>query len=198
MEEQHFQKDTYSIRVARPEDAEALLNIYAPYVIHTAITFEYEAPSVEEFRERICHTLECYPYLVAWNKETDEILGYAYTGAFKGRAAYDWSVEASIYIRKDCQGMGIGKRLYNALEQYTRKQHICNMYACIAYPEVEDEYLTRNSVQFHEHMGYEQIGHFHQCGYKFHRWYDMVWMEKILQEHSKQQADVIWFRNLET
>lgn len=72
MEEQHFQKDTYSIRVARPEDAEALLNIYAPFVIHTAITFEYEVPSVEEFRERICRTLERYPYLVAWNKETNE------------------------------------------------------------------------------------------------------------------------------
>ena len=123
-------------------------------------------------------------------------MGYAYTGLFKGRAAYDWAVETSIYIRQDCHGMGIGKELYHMIEVYRRKQSICNLYACIAYPEVEDEYLTQNSVRFHEHMGFEQIGRFHQCGYKFHRWYDMVRMEKILLEHTEQQADVIWFQDL--
>ena len=130
-------------------------------------------------------------------KESGKISGYAYTGAFKGRAAYDWAVETSIFIRQGCHGQGIGKGLYRELERYTKEQQICNMYACIAYPRVEDAYLTKGSVHFHEHMGYKEIGHFHQCGYKFHRWYDMVWMEKILQEHLKQQTDVIWFRDLQ-
>ncbi len=195
MKETTVEKEPYTIRIATPEDAEALLDIYAPYIIHTAITFEYEVPSVEEFRDRIRHTLKKYPYLVA-QKEDGTIMGYAYTGPFKGRAAYDWAVETSIYIRQDCHGMGIGKELYHMIEAYSRKQSICNLYACIAYPEVEDEYLTQNSVRFHEHMGFEQIGRFHQCGYKFHRWYDMVWMEKILLEHTEQQADVIWFQDL--
>ena len=87
------------IRIAEPEDAEALLAIYAPYVEETAITFEYAVPSVEEFQERIRNTLQQYPYLVA--EDENGILGYAYAGRFQSRAAYDWAVETSIYIRKD-------------------------------------------------------------------------------------------------
>ena len=87
------------IRTAIIADAEALLQIYAPYVRNTAITFEYEIPTVEEFRERIRNTLKKYPYLVV--EKGNEIRGYAYTGAFKGRAAYDWAVETTIYLRED-------------------------------------------------------------------------------------------------
>ena len=95
-----------TIRPATPDDAEALLSIYAPYVKHTAITFEYEVPSVEEFRERIIHTLKLYPYLVAQQETSNsstastEIVGYAYAGPLHPRAAYAWSVETSIYVKK--------------------------------------------------------------------------------------------------
>ena len=107
-------KTEFEIREAVPGDAGELLAIYKPYVETTAITFEYEAPSRAEFEERIRHTKKKYPYLVACRGE--EILGYAYAGAFKGRAAYDWAVETSIYVRKGLGRQGIGSGLYAALE----------------------------------------------------------------------------------
>ena len=169
------------IRIAAKTDAEALLAIYAPYVEKTSISFEYEVPTLEEFTGRIEHILERYPYLVA--ERDGEIVGYAYAGAFHPRAAYDWAVESTVYVREDQKKTGVGKKLYEALEQILTLQNILNVYACIAYPEVEDEYLTRNSVQFHEHIGYRFIGEYFKCGYKFGRWYNMVWMEKHLGEH---------------
>ena len=140
------------IRFAKMEDAEELLALYTPYVTDTVITFEYEVPSLEEFKDRMRQTMKKYPYLVA--EQNGEILGYSCAGAFKGRAAYDWAVETTIYIRKDRQKTGVGKKLYEALEKVLHAQNICNLYACIGYPEVEDEYLTKNSKQFHEHLGY--------------------------------------------
>lgn len=179
------------IEIATPADAAALLDIYAHYVRNTAITFEYEVPSLEEFAARIRHTLEKYPYLVA--KQGDEILGYAYAGAFHPRAAYDWAAELAIYVKNGCQKMGIGKRLYAALEEILKRQGILNLNACIAYPEAEDEYLTKNSVEYHRHLGYRLVGQFHQCGYKFGRWYHMVWMEKMIGEHLENQPPVLPF-----
>ena len=78
---------------------------------------------------------------------------------------------------------GVGRLLYQALEEELKKMGILNLYACIAYPVVEDEYLDKNSALFHEHMGYRKVGEFHKCGYKFGRWYSMIWMEKIIGEH---------------
>ena len=173
--------ENVKIQVASVEDAEELLAIYAPYVEKTAITFEYEVPSVEEFKGRIAHVLQRFPYLKA--VEDGKILGYAYVSPFKERAAYGWSVETTIYIRKDRQKTGVGKKLYEALEKVLHAQNICNLYACIGYPEVEDEYLTKNSAQFHAHLGYRMVGEFYHCGYKFDRWYNMVWMEYIIGEH---------------
>ena len=182
------------IRPAKPEDAEKLLAIYAPYVEQTAITFEYEVPTVEEFRERIHNTLKKYPYLVA--EQGGEPVGYAYVGPFHDRPAYDWAVETSIYVDQNKKRMGIGKKLHEALEEELRNRGFLNMNACIAYPAQEDEYLTRNSVEFHAHLGYRMVGQFHQCGYKFHRWYDMVWMEKLLAPHRPQQPPIIPYPDL--
>ena len=176
------------IEIATPADAAALLDIYAHYVRNTAITFEYEVPSLEEFAQRIRKTLAEYPYLVA--KRGEEILGYAYAGAFHPRAAYHWAAELAIYVKNGCQKMGIGKRLYAALEEILKAQGILNLEACIAYPEAEDEYLTKNSAEYHRHLGYRLVGQFHQCGYKFGKWYHMVWMEKIIGEHLENQPPV--------
>ena len=186
--------DSCHVRIARPEDAEKLLEIYAPYVENTAITFEYEVPSTEEFRSRIEHTLSRYPYFVA--ERDGEIMGYAYASAFKERAAYAWAVETSIYIRADAKHLGLGKLLYNALESALKLQNITNVNACIAHPTVPDEYLTLNSEQFHEHLGYRFVGRFTGCAYKFGRWYDMVWMEKLLAPHRPQQPPIIPYPNL--
>ena len=124
--------DEIKIRTATPEDAEALAAIYAPYVENTSITFEYTVPSVKEFAERIRHTLARYPYLVA--EKSGIPIGYAYASAFKGRAAYNWSVETSIYISQDVRSSGVGSLLYQKLEEYLTAQHICNVCACITYP----------------------------------------------------------------
>lgn len=175
-------QDYITIRTATVDDAEAILNIYQYYVLNTAITFEYEVPMLEEFRTRIANTLKKYPYLVAVQEE--RILGYAYAGAFGSRAAYGWSAETSIYLAPDARKSGLGRRLYEALEIALKEMGILNLYACIGYPEIEDEYLNKNSAQFHEHFGFKTVGEFHKCGYKFNRWYNMIWMEKIIGEHN--------------
>ena len=189
-----MQSDDIRIRAATTADAKQLLAIYAPYVSKTAITFEYETPSLAAFQERIENTLKRYPYIVA--EKNGEILGYAYTGAFVGRAAYDWAAEVSIYLKESRRGIGLGRMLYGALEELSKAQHILNLNACIGYPELEDTYLTRNSVQFHAHLGYAIVGRFHKCGYKFGTWYDMVWMEKLLGEHPDVPAPLIPFPEL--
>ena len=182
------------IRTARPEDAIELLEIYAPYVRETAVTYEYTVPSKEEFASRIRRIMEKYPYLVA--EKDGEILGYAYAGAFHPRAAYAWDAEMSIYIKKDRKRSGIGKTLYEALEKLLAEQNILNVYACIACPEEEDEYLTKDSIRFHERMGYRIVGEFRECAYKFGRWYGMVWMEKRIGKRTADPAEVKSFDKL--
>ena len=169
------------IRAATREDAGSLLKIYSYYVENTAISFEYVAPSLDEFSKRISSTLEKYPYIVL--EDDGLIRGYAYAGAFHSRAAYAHCCEVTIYLDHDSKGNGYGKALYEALEKALKKMGIINLYACIADPEVEDEYLTKNSECFHQHMGYAKVGEFHKCGYKFGRWYNMIWMEKMIGEH---------------
>lgn len=170
-----------AIRMATEEDAEEILNIYSHYVTDTAISFEYEIPSAAEFSQRIRSTLQRYPYLVSM--EGQRISGYAYASAFIKRPAYDWAAETTIYLRQDCRGKGLGKKLYLALEDILKRQNIINLNACVAYTAVEDAHLTNASMFFHEHLGYSKVGHFTKCGYKFGTWYDMIWMEKIIREH---------------
>lgn len=169
------------IRKATPEDAGQLQKIYSYYVENTAITFEYEPPTPEEFKNRIVNTIKKYPYFCVLKNGI--LAGYAYAGAFHERKAYQWSAEMTIYLTPDARRGGLGRILYGTLEEALRKMGIQNLYACIAYPENEDEYLTKDSVNFHEHLGYQMVGKLHNCGYKFGRWYHMVYMEKIIGRH---------------
>ena len=179
-----------SIRIAKSEDAPALLAIYTPYILETAVTFEYTVPSVEAFQKRVETTLEKYPYLVA--QEADgTLLGYAYAGPFGERAAYSWSAEASVYLRPDCRRQGTGHKLYAALESLLKIQGFVNLEAAIASPSAPDDpYLTDDSIRFHAHEGYRQAGRFEASGYKFSRWYDLIWMEKQIGAHQKVMAPV--------
>lgn len=196
-------RDDFIFRSAMPEDAAALLKIYEYYVKETAITFEYDVPTEEEFRGRIEKTLQKYPYIVAVESNgagTDDnagaaagagrILGYAYAGPFKEREAYKFSVETTIYIDRELRRSGIGRALYLELERQLKDRGILNLNACIGYPEEEDEHLTFDSVRFHEKLGYDMVGEFHKCGYKFGRWYNMVWMEKMLGEHTDTPKEI--------
>ncbi len=176
------------IRDARLTDVERLLEIYSYYVENTAITFEYEVPTIAEFQNRIRNTTEKYPYIVI--EQDGKIEGYAYASLYRVRAAYAWCCEVTIYLDKEVHKSGLGRILYTALEEKLKAMGVLNLYACIAYPEVEDEYLNKNSAQFHEHLGYTQIGRFHKCGYKCGRWYDMIWMEKMVGEHTENPKEV--------
>lgn len=186
----------FLIRSATPDDAAALAAIYRPYVEGTAITFEYEAPSAEEFKSRIAHTLERYPYLVAADKaDPFHLLGYAYASVYHGRAAYSWSVETSIYVAKSERTKGIGRALHAELEDELKEMGIQNMYACItALPEdrSDDPYLTDASIRFHEKLGYALCARFARCGYKFGQWYDVVWMERMIGTHPTPAPALPW------
>lgn len=175
------------------EDAEELLEIYAPYVENTAITFEYDVPSKDEFEERIKNISAKYPYIKAVHE--GKIVGYAYAASFKDRRAYDWSVETTIYVKNNCKRMGIGKALYEVLEQKLKDMGILNMNACIACPVQEGRYLNDDSIRFHDNMGFTEAGHFHNSGYKFGQWFDMIWMEKMIGEHNANPHEVIWQQN---
>ena len=177
------------IRNAKISDAKRLLEIYDYYVRNTAITFEYDTPSIDEFTARMVNIMKRYPYLVIEND--GRIEGYAYAGVFKNRAAYDWSCETTIYVDREARKTGMGRMLYEALEEKLKDMGILNMYACIGYPDTEDEYLTKNSAEFHAHLGFSIVGEFHKCGYKFGRWYNMIWMEKMIGEHGKKEPMVL-------
>ena len=181
------------VRDATPSDAARILEIYAYYTEHTVISWETETPSLEEFTSRMERIMVRYPYLVL--EEDGEILGYSYAGPFVGRAAYDWSCELTIYLRNDERKHGLGRLLYEELEQRLKAMGILNLYACIGVPEGEDdEYLTHNSQQFHEHLGFKEVGRFRNCGSKFGRWYTMIWMEKIIGEHTEKIEPVRNYR----
>lgn len=165
-----------NIRVARVEDAQMLLNIYAYYVLNSSLTFEYDIPTLEEFQNRISNTLKKYPYLVA--EKDNKIVGYAYAGRFHPRAAYTWNAEMSIYLSKDNLRCGIGQKLYHQLEEILKAQGIVKTVALITFPS--DEYSNFNSMQFHEKMGYNHAGQLESCGYKFGRWYTTLYMDKFI------------------
>lgn len=166
------------IRIATAEDAKAIREIYAPYVLNTAVSFEYEVPSVDEFRKRIINTLAVYPYLVA--VDNGVIVGYAYAGAFHARAAYSHCVELSIYVSQDHRGRGAGRSLYQKLEELLIRQNVYSVHACIAVPDGEDEHLTDDSEKFHSKMGFETAGRHERCGYKLGKWYSIIWMDKVI------------------
>jgi phosphinothricin acetyltransferase len=181
------------VRDVKHEDTGVLLKIYSYYVEYTAISFESEIPSLAEFESRIRSITEHYPYLVI--EEDGVVQGYAYAHLFVGRDAYSYSAEMTIYLDAKSRGRGLGKILYGELESRLKAMGITNLYACIGVTEKEDEYLTNNSRDFHSHIGYKTVGVFNKCGRKFGRWYDMIWMEKYIGEHTHDPAPVNWYNS---
>lgn len=182
------------IRIASTEDAEAIRRIYEPYVRDTAVSFEYDVPSVEEFRKRIDNTLKNYPYLVA--VENGIIVGYAYAGAFHTRAAYKHSAELSVYIDMEHRQHGIGRKLYERLEELLLTQNVYMVHACIASPDDEDEHLTCDSELFHQKMGFVLAGRHRKCGYKFGKWYSIIWMDRVISNNKDNPVSFVPFSAL--
>lgn len=160
-----------SIRIATETDLPRILSIYRPYVENTTVSFEYEAPSEEAFLARFRGITKQFPWLV-W-EENGTVQGYAYACAPFERAAYQWCAEPSIYLASEAQGRGIGRRLYEVLEEILILQGYLLSYAIITS---ENE----ASLAFHRAMGYRETAHFPGCGYKFGRRLGVVWMEKTL------------------
>ena len=169
-----LKKENLIFRFATEGDAEEILGIYKPYIENTTITFEYEVPAVEEFRERIRETLEKYPYIVC--TYDGKIIGYAYAHRIWSRAAYQWDVELSVYTDGNYAGNGIGKKLYKILIEILKLQNVVNVYALITYP-------NENSEKMHNYFGFKKIAVFEKSGYKFGKWIGVTWFEKAINEH---------------
>lgn len=155
---------------------------------NTAIIFDWTPPSAEEVAESIGRIGARFPWLVL--DEGGCVLGHAHTGPFKEKAAYDWAVETTLYLRPEVRGGGLGRRLHTALEEVSRLLGHLSLNACIAAPPLDcegravpDEHLTEASIRFHEALDYRLVGRFTRCGLKFGKWYDMVWMERHIGEH---------------
>lgn len=174
-------------RLAQLSDAEDLLKIYAPYVKNTDITYEYEVPSIDEFKQRMENVLSKFPYIVAM--VDDKIAGYVYASTFRQRVAYNWGLETSIYIMEQFQGNHLGEKLYKILEAILQKQNITNLYASITYPNPQ-------SIMFHTKMGYKKIAHFTKCGYKAGKWLDMIFMEKMINKHCVPAKNIIYLPDM--
>lgn len=179
---------TEVIRDATPKDVRRIWEIYSYYVENTAITFEYTVPSFTEFQKRMEKTMKKYPCVVV--EENGVVQGYTYVNALKERPAYDWACETSIYIDKSSLKKGYGRKLYEALENKLKNIGMLNLYALIAYPNDDTKYVSKNSVEFHTRLGYKKIGEYHNCGYKFESWFNVVHMEKIIGEHKQIQPKV--------
>ena len=164
--EQHF-----VIRRAAADDAAALLDIYAPYIRDTAITFEYDVPAAEEFAARIGDIARTHPYLVC--ERDGRPVGYAYAHNIRERAAYDWAAELSVYLAPAAQGQGAGTALYRCLIDLLAMQNLRILYGCVTLPNEKSERL-------HEKLGFAPVGVWHGAGWKFGRWHDVGWLEKRL------------------
>lgn len=181
-----------SVRRVADSDAAALAELYAPFVVSddrrlSDVSFEYAAPDAEEFGQRIAAISADYPYLVC--QRGDEYLGYAYAHAFVPRAAYQWGAEVTIYLAPAGQGRGLGKVLYDALENILRLQGAVKAYACVTAS-------NEHSVKFHEAQGYRIVGTFKDTGFKHGHWLDMVWLEKTLAELPQEPRPLTGWRQV--
>lgn len=167
------------IRLATPEDAHQMLEIYRPYVLNTAISFETEPPSLQEFQERISENLERLPWLAC--EIAGQIVGYAYAGTYKSRCAYAWSVETTVYVHQDFHGQGIGKNLYRQILSLLKEQGVVNVIAGIALP-------NEASIGIHESLGFEKVAQFKDVGFKLGKWWDVGYWQLQLQKPVEPKA----------
>jgi len=161
----------YALRLATPDDAAAMLALYAPYISDTTITLEYEVPTTAEFAERIRKLQGVLPWLVA--VRNGQLLGYAYASRHRERLAYQWSVETSVYVHAEHHGTGVARRLYNRLFELLQQQGYVNAYAGVIEP-------NPRSFAFHQSFGFELIGTYQHVACKFGKWQTSQWLAKQL------------------
>lgn len=178
---------TAAIRIATPQDAPAILDIYTPIIRDTAISFETEPPTVQQMQQRIEETLLHWPWLVC--DRQGEVLGYVYATRHRARAAYQWSVDVSVYIRDGMRRTGIGRALYVSLFELLTLQQFYNCYAGITLP-------NPGSVGLHEALGFEPVGIYRRVGYKMGAWHDVGWWQLPLPMDASNPSAPIDFATL--
>lgn len=170
------------IRLAERRDVPGILEIYAPFVLKTAVTFEEEVPDAESFWERMKGIMAELPFLVC---EIDEkIAGYAYASAYRPRVSYRWSREVSVYVHPDFRRHRVAHALYTSLNEMVRFQGIADLLAVITVP-------NDSSVTFHKHFGYRKCAEFRNVGYKLNQWQRVDWFELFLQDETKPPKERI-------
>ena len=170
---------THTIRLATTADAAQCAAIYAPHVSASAVSFETEPPSAEDVAGRIANTLQRFPWLVC--ADSNEVVGYAYAGPHRQRAAFQWAVEVSVYVKDGRQRQGVGRALYTSLFACLRTLGYFKAYAVIALP-------NDASVGLHESLGFRHVGTFEDIGYKLGRWHTVGYWELTLRERSEPTA----------
>lgn len=177
------------IRIAIPEDAAGILEIYTPIVEQTPISFELSPPDEAEIAARISKTLEHYPYLVCVDDDT--IVGYVYGSVFRSRPAYQWTTEVTVYVHDNYRRRNIARALYTALFELLKQQGFVTALAVITLPNDASIYL-------HNSMGFKSVGIFHKVGYKLNKWHDSNWLELSLSSGDEAPATLIKFPDLPT
>ncbi|MFL6695626.1 MAG: arsinothricin resistance N-acetyltransferase ArsN1 family B [Vitreoscilla sp.] len=174
-----------TIRTAEPADAEALSAIYAPIVRDTTISFELDPPSVAEMRSRIVTTMKALPWLVSVDGH-GAVDGYVYASKHRERAAYQWSVDVTAYVREDARGQGVGKRLYVTLFDELVRLGYFQAFAGIALPNAA-------SIALHESLDFEPLGVYRKVGFKHGSWRDVGWWQKELRPPNSRPSEPVSF-----
>lgn len=168
-----------TIRDARRSDVPAMLAIYAPFVEHTAVSFEYDVPTEAEFARRLEEHQAAFPWLVC--EENGRVMGYAYAGRAFERAAYGWNAEISCYLAPELRGRGVGRRLYARIEEILTRLGYYKLFAVVTSANAP-------SVAFHRALGFRDAACFRNVGYKQGGWYDVLWLEKVLCDRPEPQC----------
>ena len=161
------------IRPAKTSDAAAIRRLYAPYVTHTAITFDEKVPTVAAMAHKIRDIKKTHPFLVA--EHNDKLVGYAYATPFRPRASFRWSVETTVYVDPNYHRRGIARALYKLLLRMLKRQNFVTAYAVITLPGPA-------SVALHESFGFKPIAVLKNTGYKLAAWRDVGLWEMRLNE----------------
>lgn len=168
------------IRLATTGDADVIAAIYKPVVEDTPISFETIAPDRDEMASRIAETMTMYPWLVC--ERDGRVAGYAYASRHRVRAAYQWSVDTSVYIDETDRRSGVGRGLYVSLFGILAAQGYFNAFAGIALPNA-------GSVALHEAMGFEKLGVYRRVGFKLGEWRDVGWWQLTLSKVASSPGD---------
>jgi len=177
-----------TLRLATMGDAGAILDIYSHFINNTAITFEQEVPSAEDFHDRIAKIMAKYPFLVC--EDGGRIVGYAYANRHQTRASYRYSAELSVYLRPQYIGLGIGRALCRAIIELLKLQNIQTVYSAVSLP-------NDPSCAMHDALGFSRAGLWRNTGRKHGRWIDILWYELVIGDYPDDPAPVIPFDRID-